>query len=90
MTAVGCHLILFTTGRGTPLGGPVPTLKIMTNDKISKLKPHWTDFNAYSRDNKKTAKALVELISQTASGKKAKNEEAGYREIEIFKDVVTL
>ncbi len=90
MTAVGCHLILFTTGRGTPLGGPVPTLKIMTNDKISKLKPHWTDFNAYSRDNKKTAKALVELISQTASGKKAKNEEAGYREIAIFKDGVTL
>ncbi len=83
-------MVLFTTGRGTPLGGPVPTLKVMTNEKIAKLKPHWTDFNAFGYDNMKTAESLINLMIETANGKQTKNEMKGYREIAIFKQGVTL
>ena len=48
LTASGCHLILFSTGRGTPVGAPVPTVKIATNTNLAKRKPHWIDFNAVS------------------------------------------
>lgn len=86
LTAAGCHLILFTTGRGTPLGAPVPTLKIATNTNLANLKPHWIDFDAQMYDEKE----LLELIVETANGKESKNELNTYREIAIFKDGVTL
>ncbi len=86
LTAAGCHMILFTTGRGTPLGAPVPTLKLATNSALADKKPHWIDFDAQSCSEDK----LLELIIETANGKLAKNELGGYREISIFKDGVTL
>lgn len=86
LTAAGCHMILFTTGRGTPLGAPVPTVKIATNSALYNKKPSWIDFNAMSS----SANELWELVLRTASGKKTKNEIGGYREIAIFKDGVTL
>ena len=87
LTAVGCHIILFTTGRGTPLGAPVPTLKIATNSLLTGHKSHWIDFDAQSGDSD----SLFNLILKTANGEyEAKNEENGYREIAIFKDGVTL
>lgn len=87
LTAVGCHIILFTTGRGTPLGAPVPTLKIATNSLLAAHKSHWIDFDAQSGDSD----SLFNLILKTTNGEyKAKNEENGYREIAIFKDGVTL
>ena len=86
LTAAGCHLVLFTTGRGTPLGAPVPTLKIATNSKLAQNKPHWIDFDAQSNESDR----LFDLIIETANGKSAKNELGGYREIAIFKDGVTL
>lgn len=86
LTAAHCHLILFTTGRGTPLGAPVPTLKLATNSSLACRKEHWIDFDAQA-DN---AENLFELIVETANGKPAKNELHGYREIAIFKDGVTL
>lgn len=86
LTAVGCHLILFTTGRGTPLGAPVPTIKISTNSALSFKKKHWIDFDAQSGDES----SLMKLIVQTINGKETKNEQLGYREIAIFKDGVTL
>ena len=86
LTAAGCHMILFTTGRGTPLGAPIPTLKIATNTVLAKQKPHWIDFDAqlYNEDE------LFDLIVETANGKQSKNELNSYREIAIFKDGVTL
>lgn len=90
LTAAGCHLIVFTTGRGTPLGAPVPTLKVSSNSDIALQKPHWIDFDAFGNDNEKKAEELTELVLETACGKKTKNEENGYREIAIFKDGVTL
>ena len=87
LTAAGCHLILFTTGRGTPLGAPVPTLKISTNSQLARRKSHWIDFDSQSADSL----SLFRLILKSANGEYfAKNEENGYREIAIFKDGVTL
>jgi len=90
LTAAGCHLIVFTTGRGTPLGAPVPTLKVSSNSDIALQKPHWIDFDAFGNDNEKKAEELTELVLETACGKNTKNEENGYREIAIFKDGLTL
>lgn len=86
LTAAGCHMILFTTGRGTPLGAPVPTIKISTNTKLADKKTGWIDFDAQSGK----ADELFRLILDTANGKETKNEINGYREIAVFKDGVTL
>lgn len=86
LTAAGCHLILFTTGRGTPLGTPVPTIKIATNTNLANKKKNWIDFDA----KLKNEDDLFSLIVESANGKETKNEKNGYREIAIFKDGVTL
>lgn len=90
LTAVGCHMILFTTGRGTPLGAPVPTIKISTNTSLAQRKSNWIDFDAGECLHKNCDDDLLNLIIETANGKQAKNEINGYREIAIFKDGVTL
>ena len=90
LSAAGCHMVLFTTGRGTPLGGAVPTLKIASNNNIAAKKPHWIDFSAYGFGKDKIADELLSLIRETANGKETNNEKCGSREIAIFKDGVTL
>ena len=94
LMAVGCHMILFTTGRGTPLGGAVPTIKISTNKSLYDKKRAWIDFDASSLLEGKSLSSLtdelLDLIIDTASGKETKNEQSSYREIAIFKDGVTL
>lgn len=96
MTVSGATLLLFTTGRGTPLGFPVPTIKISSNSEIAAKKPHWIDFNAGSvLDGEATldslADDLMEMILDVASGRRlARNEEHDYREIAIWKEGVTL
>lgn len=86
LTAAGCHLILFTTGRGTPLGSPVPTIKISTNTRLFEKKRSWIDFDAQSGNDAD----LFKLIIDTANGEMTKNEQNNCREIAIFKDGVTL
>ena len=91
LVAAGCHIVLFTTGRGTPLGGAVPTIKIASNNRIAQMKPHWIDFSAYDFvKNNNIADDLLALIKDTANGKETKNELTSSREIAIFKDGVTL
>lgn len=90
LTAAGCHLILFTTGRGTPLGAPVPTIKISSNTPLSVKKSCWIDFDAFSSDIDKKADELFGLVLDVACGKETKNEENGYRDIAIFKSGVTM
>lgn len=91
LTAAGCHLILFTTGRGTPLGAPVPTVKIATNRSLAERKPAWIDFDSSPvLDGKDLDRIFFDLVLSVASGKETKNEINGYREISIFKDGVTL
>ena len=94
MTAAGAHMILFTTGRGTPFGAPAPTLKLATNSQLAEKKKGWIDFDAgpiadgESIDD--AAKRLLRLVIETADGKQTKAEEKGFREISIFKDGVVL
>ena len=91
LMAAGAHIILFTTGRGTPLGSAVPTVKISTNSKLAEKKSNWIDFDAgrvLAGDD--CTQELVDFVLEIANGKPAKNEENGYEEISIFKDGVTL
>ncbi len=95
LTAAGAHIILFTTGRGTPLGAPAPTVKISTNTELYRRKSNWIDFNAGQLLEGSDAKAVVQdfynYVLRVASGEeKTRSEENGYREIAIFKDGVTL
>ncbi|HKC39884.1 MAG TPA: altronate dehydratase family protein [Gemmatimonadales bacterium] len=96
LVASGATVLLFTTGRGTPLGFPVPTLKISSNTAIAEKKPHWIDVNAGALvDGTNTLDGLADdlftLILDVASGRKlANNEKHGYREIAIWKEGVTL
>ena len=85
--ASGCHIVLFTTGRGTPFGTVVPTMKISTNDTLAKNKPHWIDWNAMSQSD---TEAFAAKVIAVASGEEAANERFGAKEIAIFKDGVTL
>lgn len=87
LAAAGCHLILFTTGRGTPFGCVVPTLKVATNDTLASNKPNWIDWNAMSNPD---VEAFARMVLAVASGEKAKNELNGAQGIAIFKDGVTL
>ncbi len=95
LTAAGAHLILFTTGRGTPFGAPAPTMKLATNTPLAKKKSTWIDFNAgVVADGERTideaAHDLMDLVLEVASGKKTWAEKKGFREISIFKDGVVL
>ena len=94
LASCGCHIVLFTTGRGTPFGTFVPTMKIATNPTLAKNKPNWVDFSAGQLVEGRTMQEIVpEFIDKgraVASGEKARNEANGYREIAIFKNGVTL
>ena len=91
LTAAGCHLILFSTGRGTPLGAPVPTIKIATNQNLAKHKSNWIDFDASPiLEGKSLREDFFNFVISVAEGTQTKNEINGYREIAIFKEGVTL
>lgn len=94
LAACGCHLVLFTTGRGTPFGTFVPTVKISTNSNLFINKPGWIDFNAGSliegdgMDH--LSKRFIDYIIEVINGRPVNNEIKNYREISIFKTGVTL
>ena len=91
LTAAGAHLILFTTGRGTPLGAPVPTVKVSTNRALAEHKGGWIDFDASPTvEGKDIDEAFFDYVIRVASGEETRNERKGFREIAIFKDGVML
>ncbi|WP_104981445.1 UxaA family hydrolase [Sorangium cellulosum] len=94
LSAAGAHLILFTTGRGTPFGAPVPTLKIATSTALAERKPAWIDFDAgrllAGAGLDELGAELFKLVIDVASGERTKSELSGNRDIAIFKDGVTL
>ncbi len=94
LASTGCQIVLFTTGRGTPFGTFVPTMKISTNTPLYKQKPNWIDFNAgtlvESQSKEEVLEYFIKDIVAVASGKRVKNEINDYREIAIFKSGVTL
>lgn len=91
LMAAGVHMVLFTTGRGTPVGSAVPTVKIATNHGLAVRKANWIDFDASpTLDGNPLTNELFEYILEVANGKETQNEMHGYREISIFKAGVTL
>lgn len=89
--AAGAQLILFTTGRGTPLGGPVPTVKISTNSTLAEKKRAWIDFDSSPvLSGEDLDSKFFEYVIDVAEGRQTRNEENGYREIAIFKNGITL
>ncbi len=94
LASSGCQMVLFTTGRGTPFGTYVPTMKISTNSNLAAHKPGWIDFNAGTLVDGEpmdvVAERFIKYIIAVASGEHVNNERKGYREIAIFKTGVTL
>ena len=90
----GAHMVLFTTGRGTPFASPVPTVKFSSNSKLAGHKSNWIDFNAGQMVEDKTkeelAQDLLNYVLEVASGRKVKSEAAGFHDMAIFKQGVTL
>lgn len=94
LASAGCHIVLFTTGRGTPFGTFVPTMKVATNPTLASRKSNWIDFNAgqliEGKDMLTVRNEFIDKVLAVASGEPARNEINGYREISIFKNGVTL
>lgn len=94
LAASGAHIVLFTTGRGTPFASPVPTVKISSNSQLFEKKLNWIDFNAgkmlETGSVEEIGRELFDYVLEVASGKKVKAEEAGYHDMAIFKQGVTL
>ena len=90
----GAQIVLFSTGRGTPFGCPVPTLKIASNTPLAEKKKHWIDFNAgrllEGKSLEELGQELMEKVLETASGAPARNEGNGFHDLAIFKQGVTL
>lgn len=90
----GAHIVLFTTGRGTPFASPVPTVKISSNSNLAGHKENWIDFNAgrmvEDKSKEELAQEMFDYVLAVASGKKVKAEEAGFHDMAIFKQGVTL
>ena len=90
----GAHMVLFTTGRGTPFASPVPTVKISSNSKLAGHKNNWIYFNAgrmvEDKAKEELAEELLGYVLEVASGRKVKSEEAGFHDMAIFKQGVTL
>ena len=90
----GAQMVLFTTGRGTPVGAPIPTVKVATNTALAQKKHNWIDYNAgvlvQGATMEETSEDFFKKLLAIASGEKTKSEIHGYREIAIFKDGVTL
>ena len=94
LASSGCHIVLFTTGRGTPFGTFVPTMKVSTNSTLAKNKPTWIDFNAGTivegEPMVEVFHRFVQKVIKIASGEPTWNEKKNYQEIAIFKNGVTL
>jgi altronate hydrolase len=94
LASSGCHIVLFTTGRGTPFGTFVPTMKVSTNSNLAKNKPTWIDFNAgvlvEGQSMAEVFRNFAKKVIAVANGEAAWNERKNYQEIAIFKTGVTL
>lgn len=94
LATAGCHMVLFSTGRGTPFATVIPTIKISTNSALYNHKGAWIDFNAGQivdgKDFPTLTQELLDYVIAVASGKLTKSEEKGYHEIVIWKDGVTM
>ena len=90
----GCQMVLFTTGRGTPFGSFVPTMKVSTNTQLAEFKANWIDFNAGTlvedEEPQVVLDRFIDKVLATADGEHLRHEKTGFKEIAIFKTGVTL
>ena len=94
LAAAGAHIVLFTTGRGTPFASPVPTVKIASNSALAERKGNWIDFNCgvlvEEGSVDQLGEKLFDFVLEVASGRQVKAELAGFHDMAIFKQGVTL
>ena len=94
LAAAGCHMVLFSTGRGTPYGGFVPTVKLATNSELAGRKKHWIDFDAgaliHGVPMDELLTMFIDMLVEIANGRQTRNELNDFRELAIFKSGVTL
>ena len=94
LAASGAHIVLFTTGRGTPFASPVPTVKISSNSNLYGHKNNWIDFNCGTMVEgtslAELSNQLFDYVTAVASGEEVKSEKAGFHDMAIFKQGVTL
>lgn len=94
LAAAGAQIVLFSTGRGTPFACPVPTVKIASNPILAQRKRNWIDFSAAPAlegvSIEQLGEALYRKVLAVASGEPVKSEEAGFHDLAIFKQGVTL
>jgi len=94
LAASGAHIVLFTTGRGTPFACPVPTVKISSNSALADKKRNWIDFNCgvlvEGGTPAQLGQQLFDFVLEVASGRQVRAEEAGFHDMAIFKQGVTL
>ena len=94
LAASGAQIVLFTTGRGTPFACPVPTVKLSSNSQLAKRKQNWIDFDCgvltEGRSLEELSEALFSFVLDVASGRQTKSEQAGFHDMAIFKQGVTL
>ncbi|MCU0787355.1 MAG: UxaA family hydrolase [Verrucomicrobia bacterium] len=86
LISVGCHLVLFVTGRGSVIGSPVsPLIKVTGNSQTYVNMIEDMDFDAGvvlsgARTLDEAAADLLELLLQVAGGRRSKPEALGHRE----------
>ena len=94
LAASGAQIVLFTTGRGTPFACPVPTVKLSSNTQLAKRKQNWIDFDCgvltEGRSLEELSEELFSFVLDVASGRQTKSEQAGFHDMAIFKQGVTL
>ena len=94
LAASGAQIVLFTTGRGTPFACPVPTVKLSSNSQLAQRKQNWIDFDCgvltEGRSLEELSKELFSFVLDVASGRQTKSEQAGFHDMAIFKQGVTL
>ena len=94
LAASGAQIVLFTTGRGTPFASPVPTVKISSNTPLYEKKKNWIDFNCGAllegTSLSELSEQLFDYVLRVANGEQVKSEAAGFHDMAIFKQGVTL
>ncbi len=94
LAASGAQIVLFSTGRGTPFGCPVPTVKIASNSPLAQKKRNWIDFDAgrllSGMTLEELGQDLMDYVLAVAGGRPTRNEQNGFHDLAIFKQGVTL
>jgi len=91
LAAGGAQAVIFTTGRGSPLGSPIaPVIKVTANPRTASVLRDMIDFDASGAITEGTpleslARELFKLLVEVLNGRKTVSEARWHREFGIFK-----